>query len=153
MADAIGRTLFRLSVSHRHRLDWVPAAQAKVSPRLALPGFYRQMNGGVAIGIVTAIVVWWGRNDAWPVAAPLVLAWLASPAIARWTSLSPLVAGRLSVSDAGARGLRAGAGRGWRFLQAFVTARGRLLPPDDFPERPKPVVAHRTSPTNLGLYL
>src|SRR5207245_9087334 len=52
MADAIGRTLFRLSVSHRHLLDWVTAAQAKVSPRLDLPGFYRQMNGGVAIGIV-----------------------------------------------------------------------------------------------------
>ena len=153
MADAIGRTLFRLSVSHRHLLDWVTAAQAKVSPRLDLPGFYRQMNGGVAIGIVTAIVVWWGRNDAWPVAAPLVLAWLASPAIARWTSLSPLVAGRLSVSDADARALRLVARRAWRFFETFVTAEDHMLPPDNFQEDPKPVVAHRTSPTNLGLYL
>ena len=28
-----------------------------------------------------------------------------------------------------------------------------MLPPDNFQEDPKPVVAHRTSPTNLGLYL
>jgi cyclic beta-1,2-glucan synthetase len=28
-----------------------------------------------------------------------------------------------------------------------------MLPPDNFQEEPKPVVAHRTSPTNIGLYL
>src|SRR3989454_6187776 len=153
MADAIGRTLFRLLVSHRHLLDWVTAGQAMVSPRLDLPGFYRQMSGGVAIGIVAAIVVWWIGNDAWPVAAPFVIAWIASPAIARWTSLSPLVAGRLPVSDADARALRLVARRTWRFFETFVTATDHMLPPDNFQEDPKPTVAHRTSPTNLGLYL
>lgn len=153
MADAIGRTLFRLLVSHRHLLDWVTASQAKVSPRLDLPGFYRQMSGGVAIGIVAAIVVWWVGNDAWAVAAPFVIAWIASPAIARWTSLSPLVAGRLPVSDADDRALRLVARRTWRFFETFVTATDHMLPPDNFQEDPKPTVAHRTSPTNLGLYL
>ena len=28
-----------------------------------------------------------------------------------------------------------------------------MIPPDNFQEDPKPAVAHRTSPTNLGLYL
>ncbi len=153
MTDAIGRTLFRLFVSHRHLLDWVSAGQAMVSPRLDLPGFYRQMNGGVAIGIVAAVVVWWIGNEAWPVAAPFVIAWIASPAIARWTSLSPLVAGRLSVSDADARALRLVARRTWRFFETFVTATDHMLPPDNFQEDPKPTAAHRTSPTNLGLYL
>ena len=153
MADAIGRTLFRLLVSHRRLLDWVTAAQAKVSPRLDLRGFYRQMIGGVAIGIVAAIVVWCVGNDAWAVAAPFAIAWIASPAIARWTSLSPLVAGRLSVSDADARALRLVARRTWRFFETFVTATDHMLPPDNFQEDPKPTVAHRTSPTNLGLYL
>jgi len=153
MTDAIGRTLFRLLVSHRHLLDWVTAGQAMVSPRLDLPGFYRQMNGGVAIGIVAAIVVWWVGNDAWAVAAPFVIAWIASPAIARWTSLSPLVAGRLSVSDADARALRLVARRTWRFFETFVTATDHMLPPDNLQEEPKPTVAHRTSPTNLGVYL
>ncbi len=153
MADAIGRTLFRLLVSHRHLLDWVTAAQATVGPRLELAGFYRQMSGGVAIGIAAAIVVWWVGIDAWPVAAPFVIAWIASPAIARWTSLSPLVAGRLSVSPADARVLRLIARRTWRFFETFVTATDHMLPPDNFQEEPKPTVAHRTSPTNLGLYL
>ena len=153
MADAIGRTLFRLLVSHRQLLDWVTAAQATVGPRLALAGFYRQMSGGVAIGIVAAIVLWWSGADAWPVAAPFVIAWIASPVIARWTSLSPLVAGRLSVSDADARALRLIARRTWRYFEIFVTATDHMLPPDNFQEEPKPTVAHRSSPTNLGLYL
>ena len=108
MTDAIGRTLFRLFVSRRHLLEWVTAAHAKLSPRLGLLGFYRLMAGGVVIGIVAAIVVWCAGGDAWPVAAPFVVLWIASPAVARWTSLSPLVAGRLSVSEADAARLEAG---------------------------------------------
>jgi cyclic beta-1,2-glucan synthetase len=153
MADAIGRTLFRLLVTHRHLLDWVTAGQAMVSPRLDLSGFYRQMKGGAAIGVATAIVVWWIGSDAWAVAAPFVIAWIASPAIARWTSLSPLVAGRLPVSDSDTRALRLVARRTWRFFETFVTATDHMLPPDNFQEDPKPIAAHRTSPTNLGLYL
>ncbi|HEX4112534.1 MAG TPA: glycosyl transferase, partial [Stellaceae bacterium] len=49
MADAIARTLFRLSASHRMLLEWITAAQAKVGPRLDLIGFCRQMAGGVAL--------------------------------------------------------------------------------------------------------
>ena len=43
--------------------------------------------------------------------------------------------------------------RTWRFFETFVTPADNMLPPDNFQEDPKPVVAHRTSPTNIGLYL
>jgi len=153
MADAIARTLYRLLVSRRHLLDWVTAGQASVSRRLDLPGFYRHMAGGVVLAITAVFMVLWKGNDAWPVALPFVLAWIASPAIARWTSLSPRVAGRVPVSPTDARALRRVARRTWRFFETFVTGADHWLPPDNFQEDPKPVVAHRTSPTNLGLYL
>ena len=153
MADAIGRTLFRLLVSRRHLLDWVSAGQATVSRRLGVPGFYRHMAGGVALAVGAVIIVWRTGNAAWPVALPFLLAWIASPAIARWTSLSPLVAGRFRVSPADARALRRVARRTWRFFESFVTASDHALPPDNFQEDPKPALAHRTSPTNIGLYL
>ncbi len=153
MTDAIGRTLFRLVVSRRHLLEWVTAAYAKFSPRLGLRGFYRLMAGGVVIGIVAAIVVWCAGGAAWPVAGPFVVLWTASPAVARWTSLSPLVAGRLAVSETDARALRLIARRTWRYFETFVTPADHMLPPDNFQEDPTPVLARRTSPTNLGLYL
>src|SRR5262249_49582434 len=37
--------------------------------------------------------------------------------------------------------------------ETFVTAADHWLPPDNFQQDPKGQVAHRTSPTNQGLYL
>ena len=58
-----------------------------------------------------------------------------------------------SVSADDAHALRLIARRTWRFFETFVTAAENMLPPDNFQEDPAPALAHRTSPTNLGLYL
>jgi cyclic beta-1,2-glucan synthetase len=153
MGDAIARTLIRLFVTRRHLLEWVTAAQAKTGPRLDLLGFYRQMAGAVVIAILAMVVSGAWGHATWPLALPFATLWFASPAIARWTSRSPPVAGRLPMSDDDARVLRLAARRTWRFFETFVTAADHMLPPDNFQEDPAPVLAHRTSPTNLGLYL
>ena len=153
MIDAIGRTLFRLFVSRRNLLQWVTAAQANLKSQLDLPSAYRRMSGGVVIAVAAAALIEYLRPDAWPVAAPFVILWIASPAIAVWISLSPLIAGHLAVKDVDARALRLVARRTWRYFETFVTADDHMLPPDNFQEDPRPVLAHRTSPTNLGLYL
>jgi cyclic beta-1,2-glucan synthetase len=153
MADAILRTLFRLFVSRRHLLEWVAAANLRPRSRLELLGFYRQMAGAVVIGLGSSIVVWRAGGDSWPVAVPFLVLWIASPAIARWASLSPPAADRLPLSEADTRALRLVARRTWRYFETFVTTADNMLPPDNFQEDPKPVLARRTSPTNLGLYL
>jgi len=153
MTDAILRTLFRLSVSHRRLLEWVTAAQAKVSPRLDLLGFYRQMASAVILAIGAVALIGWVGRGSWAFPLPFVALWAASPAVARWTSLSPKVAVHKPVSAPDSQFLRLAARRTWRFFETFVTAEDHMLPPDNFQEEPKPVIAHRTSPTNLGLYL
>ena len=153
MGDAIARTLIRLLVTRRHLLEWVTAAQVKTGPRLDLMGFYRQMAGAVVIAALAMIIVGSGGHATWPLALPFAALWFASPAIARWTSRSPPVAGRLPMSEGDARILRLTARRTWRFFETFVTAADHMLPPDNFQEDPAPVLAHRTSPTNIGLYL
>ena len=153
MIDAISRTLFRLFVSRRNLLQWVTAARRTSAPELDLYSAYRRMAGGVAIAIIAAALIGFLRPDAWILAAPFVILWIASPAIAVWISLSPSVAGHLAVTDADARALRLIARRTWRYFETFVTADDHMLPPDNFQEDPQPVLAHRTSPTNMGLYL
>ena len=49
--------------------------------------------------------------------------------------------------------MRTLARRTWLFYEQFVGPEDNWLPPDHFQESPKGVVAHRTSPTNIGLYL
>jgi len=152
MTDAIGRTLTRLA-TRRHLLEWVTAAQSTVGPRLGLLGFTRRMAAAPVIGVVAVVVAWAAGHGTWPLAAACAALWIASPAIARWTSLSPLVAGRMAVSAADARALRLTARRTWRFFETFVTPADHMLPPDNFQEDPAPALAHRTSPTNIGLLL
>ena len=153
MSDAVVRTLVRLFVTHRHLLEWLTAAQAKFGLPLDVHGFYQRMAGGVAVAAAVALLVGIASDGAWFVAVPLIASWLLAPMVAEWASRPPPVAGPDTVSAADAKVLRLIARRTWRFFETFVTPQENMLPPDNFQEEPKPVVAHRTSPTNLGLYL
>src|SRR5262249_50623849 len=82
-----------------------------------------------------------------------ILLWWASPVVARLISLPPRHAAAVPLSQADALQLRLSARRVWHFFETFVGADDHWLPPDNFQETPRPVVAHRSSPTNFGLYL
>ena len=152
MIDAIGRTLFRLYFSHRRLLEWVSAAQAQTNPRLSLGGFYRRLGGAIVIALtVTGLAL--AAVISTPLALPFALAWMLSPAIARSISRATPLPDHLCIEADEARGLRLIARRSWLFFETYVTAADHWLPPDNFQEEPLPVLAHRTSPTNLGLYL
>lgn len=153
MSDAIARTLVRLRFSRRHLLEWTTAAQSMTSPRLDLAGSYRQMAGGLLLTLALLAGTLAVAPASWPLVLPLGLLWLAAPVLALWASRAPKVARRLVVSDADTRELRLTARRTWRFFETMVTPADNMLPPDNFQERPRPVIAHRTSPTNIGLYL
>ncbi|WP_296554946.1 glucoamylase family protein [Pigmentiphaga sp.] len=153
MTDAIGRTLLRLFVTHRHLLEWTTAAQLTGSARLGLAGVYRMMWQSVCLSVVMVVGVIVVQPASWVLLLPFALAWLAAPACAWWISRPSQMAAQLRVSSATALSLRRTARRTWRFFETFVTADDHMLPPDNFQETPKPVLARRTSPTNIGLYL
>jgi len=153
MSDAILRTLWRLFVSRRHLLEWVPAAQTSVRPRLDLAGFTARMSGAICIALAVSLVALLFGHGAWPIAAPFVALWLVSPAVARSVSVPRALERRANASAADVLALRRTARRTWRFFEVLVGAADNWLPPDNFQEDPAPEVAHRTSPTNIGLYL
>ncbi|MEO7391807.1 MAG: glucoamylase family protein, partial [Ramlibacter sp.] len=152
MSDAILRTLMRLA-TRRHLLEWTTAAQSAQAPRLDARGFYRQMAGGTMLGLAIAAAALVFMPSSWPLVVPFALLWLAAPALASWASRSPAAAQGIGISASEADQLRLIARRTWRFFETFVTPAENMLPPDNFQENPKPAIAHRTSPTNIGLYL
>jgi cyclic beta-1,2-glucan synthetase len=153
MGDAIVRTLVRLFATRRHLLEWTTAAQSMGRPRPGLLGFYRQMAGGTSLAVIITVGAVALAPSSWPIVLPFACLWLTAPALALWTSRPPIEARQLAVSDPDARDLRRIARRTWRFFETFVTPSDNMLPPDNFQEDPRPVIAHRTSPTNMGLYL
>jgi cyclic beta-1,2-glucan glucanotransferase len=153
MSDAILRTLARLFITHKNLLEWVTAAHAKHALDLNIAHMYRRMGGAVALAFGAFLIVAIGTTHAMPVALPFLILWAASPAVARTISLPPPAPSAKVLSPADALALRSVSRRTWRFFETFVTEADHWLPPDNFQEDPNPVVAHRTSPTNMGLAL
>ncbi|HME83352.1 MAG TPA: glucoamylase family protein, partial [Roseiarcus sp.] len=153
MGDAIARTLWRLFVSGRHLLEWTPAAQTAAAKRLDLQGFAVRMSGAFVLASTALLLAILFGHGSWPIATPLVALWLISPAVARYVSFSPGIETIARISEGQSLALRQIARRTWRFFETFVTADDNMLPPDNFQEDPTSEVAHRTSPTNIGLYL
>ncbi|WP_075213994.1 GH36-type glycosyl hydrolase domain-containing protein [Mongoliimonas terrestris] len=151
--DAITRTLVRLVVTRRNLLEWTTAASSSAAPRTGLAGFARRMAPGMALGVVTAGVPVVLAPGAWPLALAFAGLWIAAPAVAFVISRAPHQSAALAAAAADPRPLRLIARRTWRYFETFVTPADSMLPPDNFQETPSPVVAHRTSPTNIGLYL
>jgi cyclic beta-1,2-glucan synthetase len=153
MGDAIARTLVRLYVTRKNMLQWVTAAQAKYAVDLNLAHIYRRMIGGVLLALAAGAVLFFGRPTGFSAAFPFLAAWIAAPAVARWISVLPKKHETPQVSPEEEQVLRLTARRTWRYFEQFVGEEDHWLPPDNFQEDPKPVVAHRTSPTNIGLGL
>jgi cyclic beta-1,2-glucan synthetase len=153
MVDAVVRTLFRVFIGRRRLLQWVTAAQTTDESRFDARGLTLQIAASAGSAGIVAFLLYTLALQSWTIAAPFVFVWALSPLVARWASLPPRPDGHFSVTAADTLALRLVARRTWRFFETFVTAEDNMLPPDNFQEDPEPVIAHRTSPTNLGLYL
>ncbi|MES2541569.1 MAG: glucoamylase family protein, partial [Pseudomonadota bacterium] len=153
MLDAVVRTIWRLRVSRRNLLEWMTAAQVGGNALPSLPQQYIAMSPGLALGLAASGVAWTLNPEVWPLPLAFGLAWLLAPAVSRAISLPRKVTAISSLTALQAQELRLIGRRTWRYFETFVTPEENFLPPDNFQETPRPVVATRTSPTNIGLYL
>jgi cyclic beta-1,2-glucan synthetase len=145
--DAIARTLYRLAVSKRHLLEWQPTGLDRASANTPLRMW---LEVPVLALIASAALI---RTSNW-LCVPVVACWMLAPALVEWLARPLPIEDRASrLTEAERRTLREIARRTWLFFETFVTEEDHFLPPDNFQEEPRGVVAHRTSPTNIGLYL
>ena len=153
MVDAILRTIVRLFVTRKHMLEWQTAAQVTAQRDSDHSSFYRQMAGSVAVAAIVGVLVSVLKPDVVGVAVPFVVLWLAAPWVARRVSIPTALAEPMQLAAGDVQTLRLVARRTWLFFERFVTTEENGLPPDNFQDDPQPVIAHRTSPTNIGMYL
>jgi len=149
--DAVLRTLWRMGVSRRDLLEWTSSGDLK-RPDQGLADVYRVMWIAPALALITGATLAAREPGALLVAAPILLPWLAAPLIAWWMS-RPLVRREARLTTEQTRFLRTVARKTWAFFETFVGPDDHWLPPDNVQEHPVSVVAHRTSPTNMGLSL
>ena len=149
-ADAVLRTTWRMLVSHRRRLAWSPFGVRSQDSAQSLRGSFRPMWMAPAVATATLVGLAVSRPAALAWAAPVLALWLSAPVITWWLS-RPLARREPRLNPSQEVFLRGLARRTWAYFETFVGSEDNWLPPDNFQELPVPSVAHRTSPTNMGL--
>ena len=150
--DAILRAIWRMLFSHRRLLEWNASSEDKHKSQHGLAESFRSMWPAPAFALAVLICLAVMRPVALRIAAPILLLWFASPAVAWWFSL-PLKSGAAKLSLEQTVFLRKLSRKTWSFFERFVSAEDHWLPPDNYQESPAPAIGHRTSPTNMGLAL
>ena len=150
--DAILRTLWRLLVSHRRLLEWAPSGDQERLSRTDLAASFRAMWFSPTLAAATAITLAGANPAGLAIAGPILLLWLVSPVIAWWASL-PLSRREAPLTAEQTRFLGGIARKTWAFFETFVGPQDHWLPPDNYQEQGDARLAHRTSPTNMGLAL
>ena len=150
--DAAARTLFRLCVSRRGLLDWETSAAAGARAGATPRAHFAEMAASPVLAAGAALFLAALHPRSLPAAAPLLALWAAAPLLA-WRLSRPLAAARPPVGAADREFLLEVARKTWSYFAAFMGDEDHGLPPDNFQDSPRPVTAHRTSPTNIGFGL
>ncbi len=152
---AIGVTLVRVLLTRHHLLRWTASSHFHIDfgEERKRGNSWWHLSPAVAVaGLLLASLVLRAPASL-PVAGPILLAWMLSPEAAyrlgRLRDRRP----RELLTPEGRERLHALARRSWLFFERFVDPENQWLPPDHFQEYPRGTVAHRTSPTNIGLML
>ncbi len=147
--DAIMRSAVRMLFTRRGLLLWHTHSYARRNARRTLIDFVKEMWIAPTLVLTLALSL---NGAELLFCAPILILWLVSPVIAWWISL-PLTSPTPDLSSEQRLFLRASARRTWRYFADFVGPDDNWLPPDNFQEYPEPVIASRTSPTNIGMSL
>lgn len=150
--DAIIRTNWRLIISKKHLLQWTPSQSQKFKSRSSLGKTYLVMwicplvillIVGIAVQKSMEIILY---------ASPVLVLWLIAPYIA-WRISKPGTRRIAELATNELIYLRKLSRKTWAFFEDFINAENNFLPPDNFQEHPVEAIAHRTSPTNIGIAL
>lgn len=149
--DAIVRVVHRKLFSHTLLLEWATVDTFSARRHAALVRS-EGMSSGSYLAVVLGVTIGAVHPVALPIAAPFLLAWFVTPLLKRRLRL-PLPASQPTLTAEQVNTFRSYARRTWHFFEVFIGKGDHWLPPDNFQEDPSPVIAHRTSPTNMGLAL
>jgi len=150
--DAIVRAAWRMGFTHKRILEWNPSNDADRQSRTDLAAAWQTMGFAPFLAVATVIYLYISRPVALSAAGLILGLWFASPSIAWWIS-RPLTRQRTQLAAEQTRFLRKLSRKTWSFFETFVGPEDHWLPPDNYQAHSAPVVAHRTSPTNMGLAL
>ena len=141
--DALAKAAVRSLFTHKHLLRWTTASQADgLTARPLLTGYLLPLAAGAVLSVFGGP---FGRLTAVLIFLSTLLSLADGAPLRR--------GGKRRIGERDREAVRSFAAAAWRYFAENVTAADHFLPPDNVQETPVMRTAHRTSPTNIGLYL
>ncbi len=152
--DAVIRTLYRLFISKKHLLEWVSSAEIEQGSKKGRQPLLLGMLSGLTLSLLFTLLSVF-HDELFIRVAGLMLGflWISAPFIIVWLNKPMKAEEGLVLIEADTEKLRKLSRDIWSFFEVYVTNEDHFLPPDNVQITPPNGVAHRTSPTNIGLYL
>ena len=152
MLDAIIRTIYRMTISKKNLLQWKTAEKVELSVKNTYSFYYKKMWISIAMALLIVLLSFYNSFEIIITMIPIALLWALAPFIACKISQEEIIIkDRLDLEDE--EFLREVSRRIWAYYQDFVNEENNYLAPDNYQEKPFKGVAHRTSPTNIGMGL
>ena len=153
MVHAITVTLVRLGITKHRLLEWeTAAASARRGGQPRLLVFVKEMIASPVIAVASLVLVVSVRPHALAASVPVFVLWAAAPLIAYALS-RPVPTRRAALGAEDRAFLESIARKTWQYFETFIGSEDHALPPDNVQIVPEVTVAHRTSPTNIGMTL
>lgn len=148
----IFRTLWRMIVSKKYLLEWEPSANTSKEYQSSLSAAYATMWIEPFLTVAVFTYLWMYAPEKLYITAPILILWIVTPFIT-WFTSKPKAKPVSTLSDDQHIFLQKLARKTWNFFEQFVVSTDSWLPPDNYQEQPVEQIAHRTSPTNIGISL
>ena len=152
MIVSISKALFRLFISKNNLLEWQTAEEAEKTVKNTLGYHYKKMWASVFIGALFIILSFNSSLTFGFLISILSIIWMLSPFIAYKISKINKEES-ITLNNLERKYLREISRRTWAYYEDFVNEENNYLAPDNYQEKPYKGVAHRTSPTNIGMGL
>ncbi len=149
---AILRTSWRMLISHRKMLQWDISTNTGTVSQNSLAASLLTMWISPFLTVILIIYLAIFVPYKLIIAGPVLLLWALAPLIT-WQTGQPATKKKALLTEKQNVFLLKIARKTWGFFERFVGDEDNWLPPDNFQQHPVPVIAHRTSPTNIGISL
>ncbi len=145
--ESICKTIYRLTITHKHLLEWMTSEEADKQSKTTFANYYKMMFINVVLGIISLII---GIAMNFLLLVGIGILWIITPYIMYKISIIP-EKNKKEISKNDEKYLKEIAYKTWQYFKDYLKPENNYLIPDNYQEDRKQIVVPRTSSTNIGL--
>ena len=153
--DAIIKTIYRITISKKHLLQWTTAEDAENHEKTDYISYYKAMLINVICGIAGIIVLSLIKPYIINLGLYVIcISWIIGPSLACYISKEEIKKAKVKeLSNDEIKYIIQIGKKTWDYFDTYINKENNYLPPDNYQEDRTQKIVNRTSSTNIGLGL